>query len=304
MPKNKTIIFNINQLDNKYKNGTIPPRKEPRVLQVSPDGRILIVGVKPSNFPDWRENRKFVFWHSEHEHSSKYNQIPNKVEVVLFTRFVSHAVKDKVTTLAKKAGVNFFRFVHGIGEIKKLVGESGILNQPVVATETPLDMLEESATSMSEAMPKTQEVVVLETNKDRKGGEMPKMKKGAIKEFVLSKANPSASNVQEEASRLLGLAEEIGLQTTQRYLVLCLYLMRRKTKTDKTSNVEGRVQTTSTKRRKKRGDSIRAIESFLASAEIVAVAIEEILEENARLREENTALNSKLKQLRVAFRSI
>jgi len=281
---------------------------------LSPTGKILIVGSRPSNFEDkWLKNPRLVFWHSTDKKASGKKKIPACVEIVIFTKFVSHSLSERIKAMARTAQANFFRYVQDTGEIKRILGEYRIddLASSFVQPRTPevqehiLDLPLKPTQGLVRPTPQILPVaeVITEIKAERKEGIM--MKRGALREFVRDNADFSVSIAKEEIERLFQVAQERGLVTTLGSIGTNFYHQRNKT----VRVQEGVTEKVTPKNiiRKVRGgrrDSAKAVLEFLSSAELVAVAMQEILEENNRLLAENTKLRDTLKQFRALVRNI
>jgi hypothetical protein len=272
------------------------------VVPISPDGQILIVGSKPSNFErSWLESPRLVFWHSTNARISEQKRLPQHVEAVFFTKFVRHALCEKIQELAKKSGIRFFRFVQGTGEIKRLISESGILNRPIILQPKP----ETASAPVLPVVPIVPVVPKVATPAIEPGKEkiLMKKKKGQLTAFILENANLAVSSPEnkKEIQRLWDLARSKGLETTPGSIEVCFYKQRKIAAQPVAIKTKKPVIQ---KRRGRRRDSTKAIEKFLATIEIVAVAVKELNEENASLRTENKRLAGSLKQLRSLLRKI
>gem|GEM_PF-1649500 len=274
------------------------------MLEISPTGQILIVGSRPSNFGrEFLESKRLVFWHSTDNRSLSRLTLPKRVEAIIFTRFISHSLQQKIMNMARVAGIKFFRFVRGTGEIKKMIGESGILNQemPESPVLTSGEMIEvTTAMPVPQVLPQAQEVEESLT-KEGKEEKMEKPKIGFLTEFVLKNANFSA-NAGEEIKRLFNLAISQGLKTTERSVEFCFYQNRKRLRqqavTEKTAQPS--IPKKPLKRKK---DSLVAIEKWLTTADIIAVAMREIIEENKYLRAEVKSLRRKLTEIKSVLKA-
>jgi hypothetical protein len=291
------------------------------VLRISEEGKILIVGSKPSNFKsEWLNNPRLIFWHSTDPKSSNPSNIPKGVEYIIFTRFVDHSLQQRIQALAKGGNAVVFRFAQNTGEIKRLIEESGILKAPIRAKKvTPpqplIPTVPVAPTLPAETIPgpvSTQESSTLNvpaavspfTNlpeSQEKGGEAMEARKrkilgrGVLRSFVLQNADFTVTPLVNEARRLWELAKAQGLKTTPRSIEACLYALR---KGQKQAEDKKTITEPISKRRRARRDSIKVLDQLAELATLAAVAVRELIEEIARLREENKALKEKLANLR------
>jgi len=295
------------------------------VLRISEEGKILIVGSKSSNFGrEWLNNPRLIFWHSTDPKSSNPSNIPKGVEYIIFTRFVDHSLQQRIQALAKGGNAVVFRFAQNTGEIKRLIEESGILKAPIPAKKvTPPQLLiptvpvaptlpveaipgpvstQESPTPNVPAVsPFTNLPVTNLPESQEKGGEAMEARKrkilgrGVLRSFVLRNADFTVTPLVNETRRLWELAKAQGLKTTPRSIGACLYALR---KGQKQAEDKETITEPIPKRRRTRRDSIKVLDQLAELATLAAVAVRELIEEIARLREENKALKGRLANLK------
>ncbi len=176
-------------------------------LRLGPGDKVLVVGVKESNFHNWLKNKpsdwhkRIVFWGSTStigKRSEREQGIPAGVKALFFTKFVSHSEFGKIAKLAKNLGIHFTRQVQGVGEIKRLLEEMMFVGAGVqevwVENAAPVVDLE-----FSEQTSKQKEAVLPQ--------ESLKM---SIADFVLANADFSAEPGVKEIKRLFDMAQEQG----------------------------------------------------------------------------------------------
>lgn len=268
------------------------------------DGIVLIVGSKPSNFKDWTDCEQLRFWHSTNPRKSEEVQLPRSTKLVLTTRFVGHNQTEVLKQMARKLNPPpVFRPVISTGEIIRMLHELGI--QPhqkkrdtitlgsaeeIPVLESNLQLQPTPQTEKESHMASGEEITSIPTEEVRE-----KPKRGSIKEFVSENANFSTqTTIREECLRLFALAKEAGLQTTQMSIEQCFYLLRKKKS----------GQNTKPARKGKQQEITEVLKQFLGLSEMVAVAIQELLEETEALRQKNRELEEKLKGIRAMMRGI
>jgi hypothetical protein len=250
---------------------------------LSPHGQILVVGGKPGNFkPEFRNSPRLIFWHFlDHRHLGKC-EIPCRVEIVVFSRFLSHRLKEKIQEMARKAGVKFLRLCQNNGEINRILRELLV----AIPAEAPSPALASTSTlapaptpALAVPAPTTEVITPALDAGERKEEKMEERKKagpGVVASFIKENADfsVSSSGTRNEIQRLYELALAKGLPTTLSSITSAFYKERRKMSLSPVSAVSA----------PKRGDSVKLLEDFLGTTELAAVALKEILEENRALK--------------------
>lgn len=269
---------------------------------LTPSGKILIVGSKPSNFSGWLKGKpeiasRLKFWESLSTNGKKSERknMPKFVEMIIFTRFISHAEKTNIEKQAHNAGVNFFRSVHGTGEIKTLVEEMLFVGKMAVEKSVqpvyeriyaPVQIKqerEEEKGGIVEEKTTNESIVVEPPTVEQKKWKKP----APVQDFVFENANFSAKSPKIEIGRLLSLAQEKGVGTTERSVGAVFFKLRKLSRETDPTTISAPV--------KIRRDSFKVIEEFLSLSEMVKFAIQEIAEENRRLKGEISQLTSEIK---------
>jgi len=93
--------------------------------------RVLIVGTKAGNLPQWvTEHPQVVQWSSEGPELNKAKSFPEGVAVVLFFKWIGHRNHKRIVDLARETGVFAHPQLLGTGEVRRLL-------QPLQPEETP-----------------------------------------------------------------------------------------------------------------------------------------------------------------------
>lgn len=75
------------------------------LLRRYPDGTVLFVGGRDTNFPERiRNHSRCVFWGSTDPKTARKNQIPKSVILIVITRFITHALSNQLQKAIKKTG--------------------------------------------------------------------------------------------------------------------------------------------------------------------------------------------------------
>jgi len=105
-------------------------------LQPLPDGLVLIVGVKSSNFNDEiRTHPRVVIWDSQQKHWTD-KDLPSNTRAVFMTRFIGHQEFSNIVSEARKRKITIFN-PEGTGLIARQVKELLNMNTVIETTEAP-----------------------------------------------------------------------------------------------------------------------------------------------------------------------
>src|SRR6187431_736548 len=105
-------------------------------LQPLPDGLVLIVGVKSSNFNDEiRTHPRVVIWDSQQKHWTD-KDLPSNTRAVFMTRFIGHQEFNNIVISARKRKITVFN-PEGTGLIVKQVKE--LLNMNIEESPTAIE---------------------------------------------------------------------------------------------------------------------------------------------------------------------
>jgi len=86
-------------------------------------GVVLLVGVKASNLDvEIRTHPRIIMWESLRENWTN-RDIPNNTRAIFMTRFISHAIFDKIVAEARKRHITIFNCMGGTGILKRQVRE-------------------------------------------------------------------------------------------------------------------------------------------------------------------------------------
>jgi len=151
-------------------------------------GVLLVVGARTTNIdPAWREHPRVVFWDST-DPSTARSDVPTNARAIIYTRWVSHAVTDRLIKTARDRKLTIFPMITSTHTLNDKIGE------------------------------------VLGVALEKKG---TRPTRGALQDFVLKQAN-FANTPSAEGARLFALARESGLATTPNSVMECLRRIRRK----------------------------------------------------------------------------
>lgn len=291
--------------------------KMPTILnvEVSENARIMIIGTKPGNFPDYENNDRFVLRSSTNLKKSQGDLVPNGVEVIFFLKFISHQFSTIIST-ARKIGVKVFKSTKNTGEIKRIIQESGILNVPYqkpnnngegsgLDIHSPIfDQVEKASvvvpppSAVSEVIEvNQQEVVENPTIVSRQN-----VRRGDLKAFVIQNANLEVVNQADEKRRLFNLALQAGLQTTLDSIGFTYYSLRKKEKVEKkivksSQNTVGVEVVRAVGEDEKVEESIGFLQRFVSDAEILSIAFREVTEKVEELRKKVSELGAEIRAL-------
>lgn len=240
-----------------------------------PDDKILIVGGRSTNFPDrLRAHPQLIFWDSTDPVTARQLKIPVGVRVIITTRFVDHALIARIQSLAESAGVERYPGTLGTGEIKTLLGRALGISEDVG--------------------------------------------RGELKDFVIRHARFDTDMGTTEIKRLYELAQKQGIPTTQDSVGQAFYRLRREWRQNRRTILarreelklqevepegarprktpapspapavpEGHVEQSIEVLRDLAGrllGSIDELRKWLDQFQLASVALEEVLQDHARLR--------------------
>jgi hypothetical protein len=103
---------------------------------LSANGKVLIIGGRDTNFPDWVLNHsQVVIWFNTKPAKIKKDSVPASIEVVILTRFVSHKLVGRIKK-SVPAGVRLIPIPKGTGEIRVILEALGIQNPEIASVES------------------------------------------------------------------------------------------------------------------------------------------------------------------------
>lgn len=275
-------------------------------LSMSDEGRVLIVGAMPRNLPEFSEHPKVILWGSDIQR--RWSQVPSDVEVVLFTKFMSHSWHEKIkASCSENVFVN--NQILGTGEVKKILLSLGIKpkrKEVKMAYPNPIGVnfvaSQVSVGSTKGASPLRSEPSNTEATTDSTQLTPTRIKRGDLKDFVLRHGDPNCSVIAKEAKRLLEIANRNGVPTTFDSLEQAV---RRHLKRGK---VGGNSLVQTSEIAEPSDESFGAITTFLErlngigeSAELAGVAFLEIRQRNEALEEELVVLRKENEDLKSRF---
>ena len=181
---------------------------------IGPSEKALVLGCRKTDLQAWIDDHpvvkeRVIFW-SEDEMNRK-DSIPVGIKGVLFCRHLNHAEKGRIETLAKKNGIVFTKFFARSIELKSFLEMSVlVIKTVVVGGISPAN----DAVSTSEGS----SVPVVELRK-------PKI--GEVSEFIMQHADFETKHSTLEINRIFDLATKAGLKTTNGYIEVAFYRLRR-----------------------------------------------------------------------------
>lgn len=301
------------------------------MLNLSPIGKIMIVGLNiRRNFDaSWFCNPRLEIIDARIREISKMKTIPVGVEYVLTTRFITHSMEQKLKSIPRDGRNIVFRPVARIQDIKRLVAESGILdiayqksnngegpgldiNDPIFGQVEKAPVVVPTSSVLNEVVEASQEEVggerILEVNPTIvQKGPPPR---GWLVAFIKEKADFGYQGVATD--HFDNLVETAPYKTTRSSVSATYYNILRERKKIGASNSERPEQETVkpevVQERDKIGEATEVLRQFTENSTLVAVVLQELLDENSRLRaqilemktleDENAALKAKLEQIR------
>ncbi len=290
-------------------------------LQLSPSGIILILGYK-KDFPELRGmNRVKIL---EVSRDKSFPSVPISTEILFCTRNISHAHYDTARRICNKKGISMPAKLLGTREIKEIAFKILKKREDEMTTREPVHInFAQSSTfssledigSPSAPVVKKEELELglgMLVPEKSSGSQSPegstKVKKGALKEFVLEFADRDLKNIADEARRLLSVAQSAGISTTFHSLEQAVrkYIVcgEKKKKDPPASEMKADAE-----------EPLRAIESFLQVlgtvrdlGELAGAGLMEIREQKqalqervAVLEEENGSLRKEIENLKGKF---
>lgn len=284
------------------------------VANLSDKGKVLVVGAMPRNLPEYTDHPRIILWGSDIK--GRCGQVPSGVEVVLFTKFMSHSWCDKIkASCSENVFVN--NQVLGTGEVKKILLSLGIEpkrkekdlihQKPIGINFVPQRMVSSINVSASVA----EDINTGPTSDDGSSQTTPvksKSKLGVLKEFVLLHGDPNCLVVAQEAKRLLEIAKKEGIATTFHSLEQSVRNYLKKKPIKESSSVVSEPASQD-KPAQKSDESLNALQKLVEHisetkvvAELAMVAVLEIKEEYLGLKRELQDLrgeNERLKEVEV-----
>ena len=98
--------------------------------QISANGKVLILGGRSSNFPEWVKNHpRVVIWFNTDPAAWRKDSIPERVEVIIHTRFIAHKMIERVKKNLPE-GVRLISTSINTGKIKNALAAFGITRPP------------------------------------------------------------------------------------------------------------------------------------------------------------------------------
>jgi hypothetical protein len=91
---------------------------------------VLILGGRSSNFPEWvRKHSRVVIWFNTDPAAWRKDTIPERVEVIIHTRFIAHKMSERVKKNLPE-GVRYISASVNTGNIKNVLAAFGIAKPP------------------------------------------------------------------------------------------------------------------------------------------------------------------------------
>ena len=204
-----------------------PERPAPKLASVAEllqlGGVAVIVGGRTTNFTDaMRQHPQFVFWDSTDPHTQR-RDLPANARVVLVTRFVSHALEQRVRSDAKRRGIASIPGLMSSGDVREHL--QPVVDhvvpkreEPVTAFEALFDtsmrimnpLLDVSGPKQAPAVPQEMEIPVSTPQVLRRPG------MGELKAFIVKHMDRSSAleGPFDEARRLLSKLHDSGVTST------------------------------------------------------------------------------------------
>jgi len=173
-------------------------------------GVVLLVGVKASNLDvEIRTHPRIIMWESLRENWTN-RDIPNNTRAIFMTRFISHAIFDKVIAEARKRHITIFN-VMGTGILKRQVRELLELRRDIIPEvfSTPVHG---SSVVVHEAPPVVSSPTVSSTIVTTKVNTT--MQQGKLKPlYDMIDYSGTRTNI-DMAREMFAKAQELGIDTT------------------------------------------------------------------------------------------
>lgn len=191
---------------------------------ISAQGKVLILGGRSSNFPNWvKSHPRVVIWFNTNPSTWKKDTIPAGVELIILTRFVDHKLKDRVSK-NKPASVRMITTPISTGKIKSVLETLGVLKTPAVKDaekekDAAQEMLQETRMEEHESADQDDSDGNAQGQHELQPTDVNKRKRimvarGALRRFLLEHANLSAASPRDEAKRLVPIAQSHGLTSS------------------------------------------------------------------------------------------
>lgn len=113
----------MNQLQNALQDAVTSTATQDTVSAALAAGkRVLIVGTKAGNLPDWlRRHPQVAEWEAESASIVTAKKLPDGIGAVLFLRFLSHVNHRRIRDLAASAGAYAHPDLLGTGEVRRML---------------------------------------------------------------------------------------------------------------------------------------------------------------------------------------
>jgi len=177
-------------------------------------GKILVIGGEVKDLPrPYHEHPALLLW-DDNQQNILHKDVPSNVRAILWNRWISHAVRDRLNVAAEKLRIVKFPNLRS-REIKSLLAE--IVHEHKEVTDTEI---------VSEPQPEqpTQSDLALraESSNERGDSDMAKNNmKGFLKPFIVKNIRLDSVDwsvrgaVAKEGNRLYEKAKADGVKTTQ-----------------------------------------------------------------------------------------
>lgn len=190
--------------------------------------KVLIVSGRKKDFIPWMQRHpnlkdRIVF----SDDDDRRDDISAGVKGIFFGKFLNHADRNRLVSLAQKRGL-FYRFFNTFSQMKMFLETSMILSpngdmakvEPV-AIENIQEMTESIPLAVSESSDSGSEPGIIDISTSKR-------QRGAVINFVLANADFSVKSVKDEIARLLELArQQGGITKSVRSMTMCFYTCRK-----------------------------------------------------------------------------
>ena len=289
--------------------------------------KVLVTGCRKQDFEAWMRDRKVMFERVDflsEDDLNRLRSVSSKYKGILMVSHISHSNSERLVSLAKKNGINFFRKFDKALELKLFL-EMSVPISTLFSTTTANEKnnysnavskdvtIEEGNLSLLKVGDKNGEVEIMELRK-------PKL--GEVQSFVKENANFDAPHSKKEVQRLFDLSLHGKFKTTFMSMEVAYYRCRRLSKAINPASVEGASKVVTLKKTKiKKEDSViqkylDSIAEFSNNSIMAGVAIKELLEKvaalesqiqlkdsvNSSLVKENDGLKKEIQKLKNDFK--
>lgn len=196
---------------------------EPKTAAVlrNPDADVLVVGGKPSNFDqELRENPRLIFWDSTNNDWKRKGVVPDKVRLILFTRFHNTAARERIRRQAKARKILVVNTLLNSGQISNTFDSPSFtprVKESARRADGVLDFSVQTGRAATVSVSSEENNVVTKRTCN---------KKGSVKKFMKDHALVEATDVAVEAERLRKLGFALGIKLSPAAAKVAFYRFR------------------------------------------------------------------------------